>query len=88
MLEHSDRYTIVKNVEQILTCALNNKLGIAFDIEGSNLLNGKLDMVSSFYELGAKQLVAYNVNNASGGGCLGEDIGLNKFREASCARVQ
>jgi membrane dipeptidase len=80
MSQHDDEYVIVKNIEQIYECQSKNKLSIAFDIEGCNLLNGKLEMISHLYSLGVKQMLfAYNNNNASGGGCFGVDVGLTKF---------
>lgn len=76
---HND-YAIIENIHQLAECRTKNKLGIAFDIEGCNLLNGKLEMVSKFYSLGVRQMVfAYNNNNISGGGCFDEDTGLTTF---------
>ncbi len=78
--QNDDKYSIVKNVENIFECQSKNKLAIAFDIEGCNPLNETLDMVSQFYDLGVKQMqFAYNRNNSSGGGCLDIDTGLTLF---------
>lgn len=78
--QHNTEYMIVKTVKDILECQSNNKLSIAFDIEGSNLLNENLGMVSKFFALGVKQLLfVYNTNNASGGGCFDIDTGLTNF---------
>src|SRR3990167_2681906 len=76
---HND-YAIIENAHQLVECRTKNKLGIAFDIEGCNLLNCKLEMVSKFYSLGVRQMVfAYNNNNISGGGCFDKDTGLTTF---------
>lgn len=80
ILERNDEYMIVGNVQQIFECQLKNILSVAFDIEGCNLLNGKLDMVSRFYTLGVRQMLfAYNKNNSVGGGCFDVDVGLTQF---------
>jgi membrane dipeptidase len=73
-------YSLVSSLKQIYHCKSQNKLAIAFDIEGCNLLNGDLDMVSKLYSLGVKQMVfAYNNCNSAGGGCFGIDGGLTNF---------
>ena len=42
-----------------------------------NALNGRLDLVQAYYELGVRHMLfAYNRNNLVGGGCHDEDIGL------------
>jgi len=80
ILENSDEYMVVGNIQQIFENQLKNKLSIAFDIEGCNLLNNNLDMVSHFYTLGVRQMLfTYNNNNTSGSGCLDVDTGLTKF---------
>lgn len=80
ILKHSDEYAIAKNIQQIFEYESKNKLSIAFDIEGCNLLNNKLEMVSQLYALGVRQMVfAYNKNNFTGGGCFDADMGLTKF---------
>lgn len=73
-------YEVVRSVNQIIKCQMANKLSIAFDIEGCNLLNQDVDMVSHFYSLGVRQMLfAYNKNNITGGGCFDVDSGLTEF---------
>lgn len=80
MEKHDKDFVIVDSAQKIFDAQSKNKLCIAFDIEGSNVLNNDLAMVEKFYELGVRQLVfAYNNNNSAGGGCLDADIGLTKF---------
>jgi membrane dipeptidase len=51
-----------------------------FDIEGGCALNETLSMVELYYELGVRwMLIAYNRNNALGGGCQDDDQGLTDF---------
>jgi membrane dipeptidase len=77
---NSNNYAIITNITELTNCINHDKLAIAFDIEGCNILNDQLEMVSYFYSLGVKQLsFAYNLNNNSGGGCLDEDKGLTNF---------
>ncbi|MHB1949414.1 MAG: dipeptidase [Gammaproteobacteria bacterium] len=77
---HNDEYAIVESVNQIYETRMKNRLSIAFDIEGCNVLNNNLEMVDTFYKLGVKQMLfAYNNNNSAGGGCFDNDLGLSKF---------
>ena len=74
------QYLLVEHIDDIDRAANSNRLGITFDIEGMESLDGNLDMVSLFYDLGVRQMLfAYNLNNRAGGGCHDEDIGLTQF---------
>ncbi|MEK0084741.1 dipeptidase [Benzoatithermus flavus] len=53
------------------------KLAVAFDLEGGVPLCGRPEMVQLFYDLGVRQVhLAYNRNNAIGGGCYDHDVPL------------
>ena len=70
-------FHLVSTVEDIARCKTEGKLGIVFDIEGMYPVQDDLSFVQTFYELGVRwMLVAYNRNNAAGGGCLDTDTGL------------
>jgi membrane dipeptidase len=59
---------------------LGGRLGIFFDIEGGTALDGQLSMVELYRDLGVRwMLIAYNRNNALGGGCMDVDRGLTRF---------
>jgi membrane dipeptidase len=59
---------------------LQGRLGVFFDIEGGSALNGQLSMVELYRDLGVRwMLIAYNKNNALGGGCQDVDRGLTPF---------
>jgi membrane dipeptidase len=76
----TDKYVIVKTVEDIASAKAAGKLAVTFDIEGMDSLNDSLDMVSMYYDLGVKHMLfAYNLNNKAGGGCHDTDIGLSTF---------
>jgi membrane dipeptidase len=78
--DHYEDYAVVNNTNQIIENKANNKLSIAFDIEGCNFLNNNLDLIPILYGFGVKQIsFSYNKNNSAGGGCLDEDSGLTKF---------
>ena len=75
--QHSDKYQLVRHIDDVYRCRSEDKLGITFDIEGMNPVFGYLCFVQTFYELGVRwMLIAYNRNNKAGGGCLDDDIGL------------
>lgn len=80
LADHDDDYIIASTPQDVLRARIENKLAVAFDIEGMNALNGSLDMVRLYYDLGVRQMLfAYNLNNDAGGGCHDKDIGLTDF---------
>jgi membrane dipeptidase len=51
-----------------------------FDIEGGNTVEADLGLVEVYYRLGVRwMLLAYNLNNRLGGGCMDIDSGLTDF---------
>lgn len=77
---HADRYLLVGTVEDVERARREGRLGVFFDIEGGSALDGRLAMVSLYYDLGVRwMLIAYNRNNALGGGCQDDDEGLTDF---------
>jgi membrane dipeptidase len=74
---HPDRYGIVDTVADIETLRREGRLGVVFDVEGMAAIGDRPDRVAELYRLGVRwMLIAYNENNAAGGGCLGNDDGL------------
>jgi membrane dipeptidase len=55
--KHPDRFTLVRRVDDILAAKHQSELGIAFDIEGMNSLDGQAYMVSFYYRLGVRQML-------------------------------
>jgi membrane dipeptidase len=85
---HPDEYRLVGNVEQIRQAKRDGRLAVTFDIEGMNALDGAVDMVSLYYDLGVRQMLfAYNRNNLAGGGCHDADVGLTPFGRAVIAEM-
>jgi len=75
-----DRYALVSTTTDIRQAAQDGRLGVAFDIEGMALLDGRLELMSRLYELGVRWMsITYNRNNVVGGGCQDEDGGLSPF---------
>ena len=76
--QHSRRFALVETVEDL--ARLGRRLGLFFDIEGGAALAGQISMVELFRDLGVRwMLIAYNSNNALGGGCQDVDRGLTRF---------
>ncbi len=71
---------VVSSLSEIGNAFNCQKMSVTFDIEGMNALNGRLDLVNFYYELGVRQMLfAYNRNNMAGSGCHDEDTGLTQF---------
>ncbi len=85
---HADAFVQAGTVADIRRAKTQGKLAIAFDLEGSLPLQGEIAMVQRYYDLGVRQIhLAYNRNNAVGGGCHDEDIGLTAFGHEVVAEI-
>lgn len=74
---HSDRFTLVESVEDVIAAHAGGRLAVAFDLEGSMMLEDDLAMIGLFRDLGVRQIhLAYNRNNSIAGGCHDDDRGL------------
>lgn len=81
--ENSGKYCIARHASDVLKAKANGKLSICFDVEGMDALGGQASMVEPYYALGVRwMLVAYNLANLAGGGCLENDGGLTAFGRA------
>jgi membrane dipeptidase len=75
--EHSDRYLLPESVEDVRRAKREGKLAVAFDLEGSAMLDDDLAMLRLYRDLGVRQIhLAYNRDNSVGGGCHGADVPL------------
>tara|TARA_B100000767_G_scaffold249328_1_gene250799 strand:+ start:814 stop:1824 length:1011 start_codon:yes stop_codon:yes gene_type:complete len=73
-------FDLVGTVADLDRARAAGHMAITFDIEGMCALDGSIDMVQLYHDLGVRQMVfAYNLNNAAGGGCHDKDIGLTDF---------
>lgn len=77
---NADRFSLVSSVHDIHAAKRAGKMAITFDIEGANMLDGRIEMVEFYHRLGVRQMLfAYNRNNLAAGGCHDEDCGLTAF---------
>jgi membrane dipeptidase len=75
-----DEYQLICDVQSIESAADSGRLGICFDIEGMDALEGDLGRVRALYDQGVRWMLAtYNRSNVAGGGCLSSDDGLTDF---------
>jgi membrane dipeptidase len=80
---HGDSFTCANSVSDIQEAKRVGKMAVSFDIEGVNALDGRIDMLARYHQLGVRQiLLAYNRNNLAGGGCHDIDSGLTPFGRA------
>lgn len=80
---HGDEYVLVRTADEVRRAKADGKLAVTFDLEGTNPLDGRIEMVEVYHSLGVRQMLfAYNRNNAAGGGCHDDDSGLTEFGRA------
>ncbi|MEX2648754.1 MAG: membrane dipeptidase [Alphaproteobacteria bacterium] len=83
LLARPRTYTLVDRAADVWRAKREGTLAVTFDLEGMNALDGNVDMVDVYYELGVRQMLfAYNRNNLAGGGCHDDDVGLTDFGRA------
>ena len=88
ILAHPQDYVLAGTIDQVRRAKAEGRLAVTFDIEGMNALDGSVDMVALYHALGVRQMLfAYNRNNAAGGGCHDEDVGLTDFGRAVIAEM-
>jgi len=81
VLQREDRFMLVRSAEDVAHAKATHRLAIACDLEGTEPLDGSVDMVQTYYDLGVRtMLIAYNEPNRAGGGCHGDaETGLTSF---------
>lgn len=80
IVAENNQFVLAGSVKSIDDAKANAQLAVSFDIEGMNALNGDINMISLYHELGVRQMLfAYNLNNEAAGGCHDKDIGLTPF---------
>jgi len=88
LLAHPDDYVLVRTVDDIALAKETGRLGVVFDIEGANAIDDQPSMVQLYYDLGVRwMLIAYNLNNRVGGGCMDDDCGLTEYGERVIAEM-
>ena len=81
VLAHPDRYVLVTSVTDIARARREEKLALAFHLEGTRCFERNLDIIECYYALGVRHtLLAFNQANSVGGGCAETgDAGLSNF---------
>ena len=73
-----EHFVAVSDADDVAHAKAAGMLAVAFDLEGGVPLGERPEMVQLFYDLGVRQIhLAYNRNNAIGGGCYDGDIPLS-----------
>ena len=88
-LERPDDFVLVDVAEDVDRAKREGKLAVAFHFQGSNPLDGRLENVALFYDLGIRHmLLAYNMRNLAADGCHERtDAGLSRFGMALVAEM-
>ncbi|HZP10809.1 MAG TPA: membrane dipeptidase [Nevskiaceae bacterium] len=90
ILANADRYVLVERITDVDRARKENKLAVAFHLEGTRCFERNLDIIDAYYQLGVRHtLLAFNQANDVGGGCAERaDGGLSKFGEAVVRRME
>ncbi len=80
-LAEPEKYILIETVDDVMRAKKEGKLGISFHFQGTNPVDGDLQMVETYYRLGIRHmLMAYNMKNIVGDGCMERtDDGLSRF---------
>jgi membrane dipeptidase len=89
ILAEPGRYVLPRFATDVIGAKISGKLAIAFDLEDANPLEGHVELVQTYYDLGVRtMLLTYNRRNLAGCGCLDEqDEGLTDFGRAVVAEM-
>ncbi|HET9096259.1 MAG TPA: membrane dipeptidase [Candidatus Baltobacteraceae bacterium] len=80
LLARPNDYLPIETASDVENAKATGRLGIVFDIEGANAIDDQISMIRLYYDLGVRwMLIAYNLNNRAGGGCMDDDRGLTEF---------
>jgi membrane dipeptidase len=79
-----DRLLLAESVGDVEAAGRDGSVAVAFDLEDSGPLAGRLERVRQYYDLGVRTMLpSYNNRNAAGGGCLDAvDEGLTAYGRA------
>lgn len=85
---HQERFLPALRVADVELAHASGRLAVGFDLEGGVPLLDRPEMVQLFADLGVRQIhLAYNRNNAIGGGCYDEDIPLSPLGREVVAAI-
>lgn len=73
-------YVLVERIDDVRRAKESGRLGVFFDIEGAKAIDDQISLIGLYYDLGVRwMLMAYNLPNRVGGGCMEERGGLTEF---------
>lgn len=81
VLARPERFLLASNVADVHEAKRSGRLAVTFDLEGTEVLDGELALLSAYHALGVRStLIAYNQSNRAGGGCHDDpEFGLTPF---------
>jgi membrane dipeptidase len=83
LAKHTEHFILATTAADVRRAKAEDKLAVAFDLEGSVMLEDDLAMLRLFRDLGVRQIhLAYNLNNSIAAGCHDEDRGLTELGRA------
>jgi membrane dipeptidase len=89
--KHGDHFILADSLDDMRRAKRDGKLAVAFDLEGSAMLEDDLAMLGVYRDLGVRQMhLAYNRDNNIAGGCFGKNQGLSDLGRAvvrECNRI-
>jgi membrane dipeptidase len=79
--DHADVLTKVQSVSDLEAAKASSRLGLIYGFQDTGLLEGQLERLHTFYNLGVRIVqLTYNDRNQVGDGCLEEaNAGLSRF---------
>ncbi len=84
-----DEYLLLEQVDQAALARDQGRLGIVFDLEGGDAVADQIDRLPELARLGVRWMaIAYNRNNALGGGCQDVDAGLTALGVRALAMLE
>ena len=86
---HPDKFVLGTTADDVVQAKRSGRLAVGFDLECTNPLEGRLDMVQVYYDLGVRSmLMAYNAETLAGYGCHSDpEGGLKPFGRAVVAEM-
>ncbi len=86
--DHPEGFLLAQSVDDVRRAKQEGRLAVAFDLEGSMMLQDDLNMLHLFRDLGVRQMhLAYNRNNSIAGGCHDRDTGLSALGRQVVRRI-
>ena len=88
LANHAEAFLLAQSPDDVRQAKHDGRLAVAFDLEGSMMLQDDLNMLRLFRDLGVRQMhLAYNRNNSISGGCHDDDRGLSSLGRHVVERI-